>query len=485
MRVFRQSKTALKLVPPPPLGHRRSSPIFGAATQLRGGAFGVDSFTGNTLNVWNYTGSAVNGVDNFQFLNFVLPASLKGLEVSGAATLGDGAGRDSTVTGVSIVGGAAPVQVGQSVTLIDGNIAGNLSSTQASGQHGATLLYNWTLTTPAAGGLVATVNNVQADPKAKALSEGFLSGLALVNQGADLVAGKGITDATNAAKKSVATQGAGTNYGFGTFGAISGGWSKYNTGSHVDVSGLSLIAGLSFGADVAPGRLTLGAFFEYGTGSYDSYNSFATDIHGKGNIYHLGGGILGRMDFVDTGPGNFYAEVSARTGGAYNEYNSDDLRDAMGRKASYDTYAPYYGIHAGLGYIWKFTEKASLDLHAKYFWTRQQGDSVTLSTGDPVKFKDVDSHRLRLGGRFAYAINDYVSPYIGAAWEYEMDGRARATTYGYDMDSPSLYGSTGIGELGVTLKPSKDLPLSFDLGVQGYVGKREGVTGSLQIRYEF
>ena len=38
---------------------------------------------------------------------------------------------------------------------------------------------------------------------------------------------------------------------------------------------------------------------------------------------------------------------------------------------------------------------------------------------------------------------------------------------------------------GLTLKPSKDLPLSFDLGVQGYVGKREGVTGSLQIRFEF
>ena len=30
-----------------------------------------------------------------------------------------------------------------------------------------------------------------------------------------------------------------------------------------------------------------------------------------------------------------------------------------------------------------------------------------------------------------------------------------------------------------------DLPLSLDLGVQGYVGKREGVTGSLQIRYAF
>ena len=128
----------------------------------------------------------------------------------------------------------------------------------------------------------------------------------------------------------------------------------------------------------------------------------------------------------------------------------------------------------------------TLDLYGKYFWTHQQSASVTLSTGDPVKFKDADSHRIRLGGRFAYVVNDYVSPYIGAAWEYELDGKQRATTYDrYDLNRPSLSGSTGIGELGLTLKPAKELPLSFDLGVQGYVGKREGVTGALQIRYEF
>ena len=45
--------------------------------------------------------------------------------------------------------------------------------------------------------------------------------------------------------------------------------------------------------------------------------------------------------------------------------------------------------------------------------------------------------------------------------------------------------SEGKGELGLSLKPSPDLPLSFDLGVSGYTGKREGVTGSLQIKFEF
>jgi hypothetical protein len=56
---------------------------------------------------------------------------------------------------------------------------------------------------------------------------------------------------------------------------------------------------------------------------------------------------------------------------------------------------------------------------------------------------------------------------------------------GWNVGTPSLQGDTGMGQLGLSLKPSKDLPLSFDLGVQGYVGKREGVTGSLQLRFEF
>jgi outer membrane autotransporter protein len=145
-------------------------------------------------------------------------------------------------------------------------------------------------------------------------------------------------------------------------------------------------------------------------------------VHGDGDIYHIGGGILGRMNFSNTGPGNFYAEASGRVGGVHNEYSSSDLRDATGRKADYDSSSAYYGLHLGAGYLWNITDTAILDLYGKYFWTRQEGDSVTLSTGDPVTFKDVDSSRLRFGTRFAYAVNEYISPYIGAAYEHEFDG---------------------------------------------------------------
>jgi hypothetical protein len=77
-------------------------------------------------------------------------------------------------------------------------------------------------------------------------------------------------------------------------------------------------------------------------------------------------------------------------------------------------------------------------------------------------------------------------PYIGAAYEREFDGRVEATTNGYALPSPSLEGGTGVGEFGIAVKPAASRPdLSLDIGVQGYTGKREGVTGSLRMKLEF
>jgi hypothetical protein len=47
-----------------------------------------------------------------------------------------------------------------------------------------------------------------------------------------------------------------------------------------------------------------------------------------------------------------------------------------------------------------------------------------------------------------------------------------------------MRGDTGFGELGVSLRPGGG-PVTLDLGVQGYFGKREGVSGSLVVRLEF
>jgi hypothetical protein len=94
-----------------------------------------------------------------------------------------------------------------------------------------------------------------------------------------------------------------------------------------------------------------------------------------------------------------------------------------------------------------------------------------------MTFEAVNSHRLRGGTRLAYAVSEQVSPYVGAAYEYEFDGKAGASVYGLPVvDAPSVKGGTGIAELGLNLKPNPDSPVPLDLGVQGYTGKREGVS---------
>ncbi|MCL1980001.1 MAG: autotransporter outer membrane beta-barrel domain-containing protein, partial [Proteobacteria bacterium] len=457
------------------------SPTFGPTTNLWGGkSDGDDSFTGNTLNVWNYRGSSVPGVQHFQYYNFILPASLKGLEVTGTVDFSGPGGATSTVTGVSIMGGGRAPQVGKSISLIhaDAGLQGGTITNNGAilaGKKGATLNLSFRLDQQA-NDLYAVVERVRAAPETKVLSEGFLSGVALVNQGADLAAGQGMAEAVRASMES--------KYGLGVFAAFSGGWSRYDTGSHTDLSSISLLAGVSKGIDLTPGRLTLGLFFEYGNGSYDTSNSFSgINADGDGDIDHIGGGIIGRMDFANAGPGHVYTEASLRAGSVSNEYRNAHLRDSLGRHASYDADSAYYGLHLGVGYIWNVNDKAALDLYGKYFWTRVQGDDVILSTGDPVGFDGVDSHRLRIGTRFSYAADTRFTPYAGVAYEHEFDGKAAATTYGYAIDEPDLQGGTGVGEIGLKLKPAQDL--SLDLGVQGYVGTREGVSGSLRIKYEF
>ena len=184
------------------------------------------------------------------------------------------------------------------------------------------------------------------------------------------------------------------------------------------------------------------------------------------------------------GPGNFYGEFSARAGRVRNDYTSD-IRDFDGKQAGFKSSSAYYGGHLGAGYVWNPTEDLSLDLYGKYLWTRVEGDSTTLSTGDSFTLKTADSHRLRAGGRVASPLNEHVIAYAGAAWEREFDGRAKGTISGYAIPPASLKGNTGIGELGLALTPSLELPLFIDLGMQGYTGKREGVTGSLKVRFEF
>lgn len=445
--------------------------------KLYGGLSGDDKdmFTGNTLNVNGFRGD-VAGIQNFQNYNLYLPSSLRNGDI--LLTVKDPTDLNKTNIQMSgMAGGGNALGAGESITLIS-QTSDAPDNTSVQVLKGAALLYDFALDANS-GALIATARSVQTSPQFKALSEGRLAGLAFVNQGYDLLLGQGMQSALFASNQQ--------SDGLVPFAAFQGGSSRYDTGSHVDVDGFSMLTGLAWSRDFMPHRLTMGVFFEGGWGNYNSHNSFnsAPSVKGDGDISYLGGGVLARYDLTGTRAKGLYADTSFRAGQVKNDFSSDDIRDSVGCKANYDSSAAYYGAHAGLGYVWSITDKASLDFSTRYIWTRQDSDSVTLPTDDPVHFKAADSHRWRNGARFTYAVNEYITPYAGAYYDHEFDGKARATTYGYNIDAPDLKGGTGVGELGLAIKPVKDSGFSFDLGVQGYTGVREGVTGSMQFKLEF
>ena len=60
-----------------------------------------------------------------------------------------------------------------------------------------------------------------------------------------------------------------------------------------------------------------------------------------------------------------------------------------------------------------------------------------------------------------------------------------ASVYGYAIDAPELKGGSGVLEIGTSVRPSKTMPLTLNVGLQGYVGQREGVAGQASLKYAF
>jgi hypothetical protein len=201
-------------------------------------------------------------------LNFIAPVTVSQtlLTVTGTADI------SNSSVNVGLTGGTS-LPMGTQLSLVEATgtlTASNLTEGTGIAEAGVTAIYGLSLTLdPSTGGLTGTVTSGGAAEQSKALSEGFLSGIGLVTQGADHIAGKGMESAVGAAR-SAARSGVSTGYGLAGFGSLSGGSLRYNSGSHLDMRNLSLLAGLAWGSDVTPGRLTLGAFFEYGNGSYDT-----------------------------------------------------------------------------------------------------------------------------------------------------------------------------------------------------------------------
>lgn len=317
-----------------------------------------------------------------------------------------------------------------------------------------------------ANNIYIDVASVRASDQTAITTESRAAAAAFVNQGAEAV-----SDSINGLQ--------GADAGVSTFAAVSGNNSKYDTGSYVDINGWNGIVGVARTKDLSAGKLSYGAFFENGGGNYNTYNDFnGTSFRGDGNVVYNGGGLLMRYEQA----GGVYTEASLRAGRAKNEV--DNVLACGSSRYGFKTENPYYGAHIGIGKIFKLDNGKAWDIYGKYFHTHHEGDSVTIA-GDVFDFDSVDSDKLRIGARFSEQQGEKLTSYYGLAWEYEFSGDAGGTANHYAMYTPSLEGSTVIGEVGFRYIPNKASPWYFDANIKGYAGMQEGFTGSVQAVYSF
>ena len=456
-------------------------------------------FTGNTLNYANKTPITIKEVGNFQTYNFTLAPELANtgtaLIFANNITLGSNESNVSTgekvASDIHVVGihsGKVLTTDSQFILMQADNFAGEGVGHKSIGiaQQGISLLYDvetsidkdkkQVIATILAGHIPPVDPVPPVDPAArinpqlKALSEGYLSSLMQVTRGGDIVA-------YNAYQ---AIQEQNSNNGLEYFVILSGDHTRYNSGSHIDADGAILTTGLSFKTE----QLILGAFIENGWGNYDSYNTFsnAAKVDGEGKNRYYGLGALAQYNLSN----GVYTDASIRAGRTRTDFSTNDLKNlASGESANYNVKADYLSAHVGAGYQFVINPNNKFDLSLKYLWSNVESNDVKVA-GDQIHFDSLDSHRLRLNGENSYQLNKNISLLTGVGFEYELDGKASATTYGiFDIDAPSVKGTTGLGTLGLSYTPTANNNLSIDLKGTGYVGQREGVSGQIQFEYRF
>lgn len=438
---------------------------------------GNSAWTGNTLNFKNSRTIEAAGVGNFEYYNFWLPAGTmneeKMLVVTDSVEVGDSR-VEVLLNGESILHGGDKIALITSTGAVTGETANKTSLSML----GTTVLYEFDISAEGNVLWAKLRDSGHAAPESGALTDSHLVSAALLAQAADMAAALDYIEVSRDK----------TDSRYVTFAAVNGGSSVYDIGanSELDVDSFLLIAGVMWNVPVRENSLLLRAFAEAGWGGYDTRGSYGGSlVRGSGDSSYCGAGLHARYQWTDADkPDGLYAEASLRAGRVEADFKTADMKNSAGTYARYDTSSTYHSVHVGIGHIWRLNGKTSLDFSSKYLWTHLRGDTFTMATGDRVELGSADSSRWRTGFRAVYDSTEDISLFFGAYYEYEFDGEAAGRVYGtYDIEKASMSGGTGIGELGVIFRPASNDRFSAMLGIQGYVGAREGFSGRLKLQY--
>ena len=311
------------------------------------------------------------------------------------------------------------------------------------------------------------IPDVTPNDNSRTLSDAILGSVAVINQGASFIANEGLNAMDSA---SLVDQSA-------VFGTLGGGKTRYDTGSRVDVDCMSLVTGLV--TRVTPEWMVAG-YVEAGFGNSES-STHGTSAEGSHDYYGIGLASRYRFNLP------FYVDGSLRFGTASTEFSGRYAEDS----AKYDADSLYGSAHIGLGYVFDLADKVSLDVYGRYIFTYLEGDTVSLGTTDHERLKseDTKTHTMQVGAMLRGTTPENISWRFGLAYEHVADGDAESTVFTKTdlvaLDIPTLEGDSGIVDLGITMRSKPTDPMALDLGLKGYVGDYQGVTGTVTWSYAF
>lgn len=311
------------------------------------------------------------------------------------------------------------------------------------------------------------IPDVTPNDNSRTLSDAILGSVAVINQGASFIANEGLNAMDSA---SLVDQSA-------VFGTLGGGKTRYDTGSRVDVDCMSIVTGLV--TRVTPEWMVAG-YVEAGFGNSESSTH---DASAEGNHDYYGVGLASRYHFNLP----VYVDGSLRFGTASTEFSGKYTEES----AKYDANSLYGSAHIGLGYVFDLADKVSLDVYGRYIFTYLEGDTVSLGTTDHERLKseDTKTHTMQVGAMLRGTTPENISWRFGLAYEHVADGDAESTVFTKTdlvaLDIPTLEGDSGIVDLGITMRSKPTDPMALDLGLKGYVGDYQGVTGTVTWSYAF
>ncbi|MDR2209784.1 MAG: hypothetical protein LBE22_12695 [Azoarcus sp.] len=280
--------------------------------------------------------------------------------------------------------------------------------------------------------------------------------------------------------------------GFGISASLGYSSQRIDTGSHADLEGASGLITLAYNQKGSP--LAMGVFAEMFSGRYETSNliSLPTStfrMKSKGDLESYGGGLFvqyrkGLGEAIESNaftawtPG-LHLEALARVG-----HSKMDFRTNASNPSQFDNKGSmYYGASLGGGFVFEPAPKVAVDLYGHGTWTRLSGKSIEDNLAHRIEFKDADSLRFVAGFRASYAADERLRPYVGLAADWEALGKPKVYIDGYKADRADLSGLSGLIELGVNGKVGKSV--FVDVKAAGSVGKRQGIGGMMEVKYEF